>query len=517
MAEQSGSLSRDLSPYFVYALLAATLGPLQFGFHLAELNAPEEVVRCLKSTRGSGRSTTSLPQCIPMDSFAFGLVSSIFTLGGLIGALTSGPIAAKYGRLFAMRLATVFFTFGPVAEALAPNVPIMAVGRVISGLGAGSAVVVIPIYISEIAPPKHKGFFGSFTQVMINVGILTTQLLGLFLSYGQYWRVVLGIGGIIGLLQAVALLFSIESPKWDAEHGGASRARKHLRKLRGSSCNLEEEVDNWNFGSAFEREGTDAEYTSLSNTNIAKEEEEALLHNEGSSPSSDQRTHGKRDVLEQGTIGMFEVLLHPKYKRATLVVSTVMIAQQFCGINSIVMYGVRLLSGLLEASSGLLNVFVALLNLIITLSCAPLIDKFGRKPCLLMSISGMGMSSLLLAVAIARHIPVLAAITVITFVGSFGLGLGPVPYILSSELVGAEAVGATQSWALAANWIATFVVSQFFPVLNETLGGGRVYFLFAALAAFFAAFVAWFVPETKGRADADEVWGRVTNRQRRED
>ena len=190
-----------------------------------------------------------------MDSFAFGLVSSIFTLGGLVGALTSGSIAAKYGRLFAMRLATAFFTFGPVAEALAPGVPVMALGRCISGLGAGAAVVVIPIYISEIAPPKHKGFFGSFTQVMVNLGILIAQLLGLFLSYGQYWRAILGIGGVIGAVQAAALLFSVESPKWDAEHGGPSRARRHLHKLRGSACDLQEEVDSWRASSAAEREG----------------------------------------------------------------------------------------------------------------------------------------------------------------------------------------------------------------------------------------------------------------------
>ena len=181
------------------------------------------------------------------------------------------------------------------------------------------------------------------------------------------------------------------------------------------------------------------------------------------------------------------------------------------------MYGVRLLSSLLAASSGLLNVFVALLNLVVTVSCAPLVDRVGRKPCLVLSISGMGISSLLLGIAILQHVPILAAITVLTFVGSFGLGLGPVPFILSSELVGPEAVGATQSWALAANWIATFVVSQFFPVLNDSIGGGRVYFLFAGLALGFTVFVTWFVPETKGKLDADEVWGRKTNSERRED
>lgn len=107
--------------------------------------------------------------------------------------------------------------------------------------------------------------------------------------------------------------------------------------------------------------------------------------------------------------------------------------------------------------------------------------------------------------------------SVLTFVSSFGLGLGPIPFILSSELVGSEAVGATQSWALAANWIATFVISQFFPIVNDKLGNGIVYFFFAGMAVVFGAFTAWFVPETKGKANADEVWGRKKAGSERED
>ena len=100
-----------------------------------------------------------------MNPFEIGVVSSIFTIGGLIGALVAGSAAARYGRLSTMRYTTGFFTFGPIFEATAPNVGLMSLGRFISGIGAGAAVVVVPIYISEIAPPQQKGFFGSFTQV----------------------------------------------------------------------------------------------------------------------------------------------------------------------------------------------------------------------------------------------------------------------------------------------------------------------------------------------------------------
>lgn len=194
-----------------------------------------------------------------------------------------------------------------------------------------------------------------------------------------------------------------------------------------------------------------------------------------------------------------------------------MLAQQACGVNSVMMYGVSVLSGVLPTSSAALNVIVALVGPVVTLACAPLPDRLGRKPCLLLSIAGMGVSSLVLAIAIAHSIAVLSGVMVLTFVASFSLGLGPIPFILSSELVGPEAVGATQSWALASNWIATFVVAQFFPVLNEAMGKGRVYFLFAGMALAFGLFTAWWVPETKGKRDADEVWGRKNVREGRVD
>jgi MFS family permease len=219
-----------------------------------------------------------------------------------------------------------------------------------------------------------------------------------------------------------------------------------------------------------------------------------------------------QDVKKE-VLGIFQVFSHPYYSRATLTVMTVMVAQQWCGINSIIMYGVSLLSDLLAANSALLNIFVSILNIVVTTSCAPLVDIWGRKPCLLGSIGGMGLSSVLLGIGIRAAIPGLSAIAVLLFVAAFGLGLGPVPYILSSELVGPEAVGATQSWALVANWISTFVVAQFFPIVNQALGKGFVYFIFAGMAAGFFIFVTFMVPESKGKKDADEVWGRSPRRE----
>ncbi|KAF1821083.1 general substrate transporter [Dissoconium aciculare CBS 342.82] len=494
---------KNLTPTFIYLLITATIGPLLFGFHLAELNAPQEVITCVKKGRGTSSAirdglesrSIGLPQCIPMDALQFGMVTSFFTLGGLAGALLAGPMTAKRGRLPTMALTATFAVTGPTFEALAPSFGALAVGRFLSGVGAGAATVVAPIYISEIAPPSQKGFFGSFTQVMINLGILITQVMGLFLSRGQLWRIILATGGVIAIAQIAGLVIGgQESPKWLVDNGKPAEARRILQKLRGHRVDISAETTGWG----------------LQNEHNIEEEQENLLADERSSqtlPPNDNRPSGSRSE-SRTALGPFAVLVHPDYWPAVFAVTTIMVAQQLTGINSIVMYGVALLSDLLAANSAMLNVIVALVNIVVTVAGAPLVDRLGRKTCLLMSMGGMGASSLVLGFGIMNSIPILSAVAVLFFVAAFGLGLGPVPFILASELVNSEAVGATQSWALAANWTATFFVAQFFPIVNEKLGKGQVYFVFAGFAALFGAFTAWWVPETKGKADADEVWGR---------
>jgi sugar porter (SP) family MFS transporter len=504
LPEEHGTMAADTAArstvYLWYLVLIATVGPLHFGYHLvryldnhrypaklisllqAELNAPAKVIRCEKKSSPT-TGAIHLPQCIPMDNTEFAIIQSIFTLGGLFGALIAGPLATRYGRLLTMRLTTIFFILGPAAEALAPNMALISLGRFLSGVGSGAATVVCPIYVSEISPLEKRGLYGAFTQVMVNVGILTTLLLGYFLSHGNYWRLVLAVAGMIGVVQFFGLLGAPETPKWLAEHKKTNKARQVLQRIRGEDANIEDETKHWKSDSS---EG----------------EEEALL----AAPSGESPP-------QRPAVSFMDVVRQSRYRRAVIAVVAVMAAQQLTGINSIMMYSVSILGGLLPTSATLLTVAVSVLNVIITLVCAPLADKIGRKSCLLLSITGMGISSAFLALGLEFGVSVLSAIATLTFVASFGVGLGPVPFILASELVGPEAVGATQSWALAANWIATFAVAQFFPIIDEAVGGhGRVYWLFAGMALLLGSFISWWVPETNGKASADEVWGYTEDR-----
>ncbi|KAJ5153476.1 uncharacterized protein N7482_009954 [Penicillium canariense] len=485
MATGDSTRSR-VTPYLIYLVFIVTLGPLQFGYHLAELNAPQAVVTCeRKSIHASSAATTGLPQCIPMSPSQFGLVSSVYTLGGLAGALLAGPVSTKYGRRIALFATTIFFVLGPVAETLAPAIPVLTLGRFLSGIGSGAAIVVGPIYVSEIAPPASRGFFGAFTQVMTNVGILLTQGLGYFWSHDSFWRLILAVAGMIGFLQFLGLLMVPESPTWLAEHHQVNYARRVLQRIRGHDANIELETQGWR-------------------TSGVPAEEESLLGPSPANPSTQT----------PAPVTILQAVRDPYYRPAIIAVVGVMIAQQFTGINSIIMYSVSLLQSILPTTAALLTVLISAINLVMTLACSPLPDRIGRKTCLLLSIAGMGGSSILLALGIYFNQQIPSAIAALLFVACFAVGLGPVPFILASELVGPEAVGAAQSWALAANWIATFVVAQFFPVLNDALGGrGKVYWVFAAMAGLLGGFIYYWVPETKGKANADEVWGRMDRRQ----
>ncbi|PHH75464.1 hypothetical protein CDD82_4440 [Ophiocordyceps australis] len=490
--------------YLTLLVAIATLGSMQFGFHLAELNAPQDVLTCRKASVWNHVHMSGFPSCIQMSEAAFATISSIFTLGGLVGALCAGPLTSLHGRLFSMRLTALLYLFGALAESIALTVPVLAAGRLFSGFAAGASTVVVPLYLNEAAPPPQRGLFGFMTQISVNFGILFAQVLGYFLSSQDAgrWRWILATAAFIATAQGAGLLILPESPAWLATHGDAHGARRTLQRLRGKGVDIHQEVASWSADGSPDNDHD--EQRSLL-TQLDDTEPDAAPP----SPLGPAPVHTTPDHL-----GFIEVVQHSRYQPAIVAVVGIMFAQQLCGINSIIMYSVSLFANLFPVSSALLTILISVVNLVMTTACAPLPDRLGRKTCLLISIVGQGTSSLVLALSIIFGAKMLSAIAVLFFVAFFAVGLGPVPFLMAPELVGQEAVGATQSWCLAANYIATFLVAQFFPLvntaMNRVLGGhGWVYFVFAALALASAVFVWLWVPETRGKKDVDQVWGRV--------
>lgn len=425
-----------------------------------------------------------------MNTSQWGMVQSIYTVGGLVGALLGGPFATHVGPLFAIKCACPFLFFGSAAEAFAQDLSILALGRFLSGTGAGSCTVVCPIYVAQVSPVSKRGVFGSFTQVMINAGILVAQLLGFFLSHGKQWRLIFLVGSAISLAQYCGCVLSSESPRWLAENHRPLEAQRVLQIIRGAEFDFEPEIQEW----TVQCDGMG--------------EQEPLL-----GPSTG------RGKLPSPKISVITVLRERRHRRALVAVTIPMLAQQLCGINSVVMYSISILGAVLpSAAAGLVTVLVSGINVLVTVVCSPLVDRWGRKTCLLLSIGGMGTGAALLALGLAADVPAVSVVATLSFVCSFGLGLGPVPFILAPELVvgGPQALGPTSSLALAANWLSTFTVAQFFPMLNHALPRGAAFSLFTALAAVFAVLVWRFVPESAGATTAEEVWRSFDGERERE-
>ncbi|RKF53065.1 putative metabolite transport protein [Golovinomyces cichoracearum] len=499
-----GQFRSEITFVLVFSIIISTLCPFQYGLHLAELNAPHDMIICetkpVTDKLVSSKNFQFL-DCIQMTEAEFAFLTSVYILGGLIGAILAGPASGRYGRLLSMRLSCLFFTIGSIVETVSDSVPTMSTGRFINGLGAGTATVVTPLYIHEIAPPKMRGLLGTMTQIMICLGILTTQTLGYIFSSDAQWRIIIGFGAGLGIFSLVALFFIPESPTWLAANNNLQLAKKIMQRIRGADHPTRGEIAKWN------------------NHSDTSTEEDPLLTSTDQDHVGQSGPYNSRDLITNNTEpqqkGFFSLIRDPSYRPATFILIGIMFAQQFSGVNSVNLYSVSLFRGALPVSSMFLTILISCINIVVTILCAPLSDIIGNKKCLLISIISMGIMSFCLAISLMLTKQLLSAIFVVLFVISFAVGLGPVPFRMASELVGEEAVSAAQSWSLAGNYISTYIVAQFFPIVNFWMnakwgGMGWVYFLFTAFLGMSAIFVALLVPQSKGKVKTGEVDGQAT-------
>lgn len=306
--------------------------------------------------------------------------------------------------------------------ATATSVGQMQLGRFVAGLGAGSAIVVVPMYLNEISPPHLRGMLGFMNQFSINVGILLAQCLGLVYSNYNQWRYILYFGAGLGAVNIVLLSLIPESPKWLASQGRQGAARKSLQYLR-SSPDVETEF---------------ASFTT--------DEEEGLLNE---SVSYDRATN---------QVSIWQFCTAKVHRAKFTAVAGVMLFQQLCGVNSIIFYGVSVLATLLPQLAPVINCVISILNCFVTAFSSTIVDKYGRKLLLISSISGMAVASTLLGFGILHSLSTLSAFSATFFVISFAMGLGPIPFMIISELVPESSVGAAQSVGTTINWFATFLV-----------------------------------------------------------
>lgn len=326
-------------------------------------------------------------------------------------------------------------------------------------------------------------------QLGIVVGILLAQVLGLYLSTPTGWRTILLTGAALSALQLFLLPFCVESPRYLAlQPGGSVKAKKALQILRGRQ-DVGKEIREWtrqdDRAVAAEEEGHSGSSPLLSDpSDSARGEEQPLQHR-----TFDAHNHG---------ISVAEFVRLPQYRRQALILLVVQLTQQLSGINGVIFYSTAIMSQVLPSSGAMITVYISVVNTIMTLISAYLMDRAPRRTLLLTSSVSMGACSFLLAFSLGYEIPVLSAVSIIAFVASFAIGLGPIPFLIIPEVVDTIGVASASAFALSINFVANFVVAAMFLKLQEWWGG-NVFYLFCMILTGLSVAMHRIVPETKGK------------------
>lgn len=488
------------------------LGSLQFGYHMSELNSPESIISCRDTRPGSVPYEESwfgergFVKCIPLTTEQVGLVTSIFSIGGLIGSFYVGSAADRIGRRKTALVHCLVYFIGSTLNGLSNNFYSLLFGRFIAGLGAGAALVVTPIFINEISPTDKKGLLGSMNQVSVNIGILFTQLLALKWCNNNDWRLLLFMGSLLSLVNFVlVLLYVDESPMWLFNNGAINDAFVNLHRLReGDYNNSRSEVNAW--GRSNNDEALLLPNDIESNTDSAS--------TTTATTTTDRDTTVDIDIPpppnggQAATVVTLETYLKsPEFNNSKIVATGILIFQQFCGINSIIFYGVSVLISIFPNYAIIINCLISLVNVVITFVAATFVDRLGRKPLLLTSVTFMGVSTVLIGLGIIFSNSISSIVGTFAYITFFAIGLGPIPFLLVSEVTQSRAKASAQSWGTTMNWLATFIVGFLFPILKNSWIGGGVYFIFTVMCGVTFGFIKRRIPETKGKSSYEEVWG----------
>lgn len=393
------------------------------------------------------------------------VVSSVL-LGALIGALAGGILADRIGRRRLLIVTAAVFGVGAIGAAVAPDVALLLVARVVAGAAIGTASFVTPLYISEIAPLAIRGRLVSINQVALTSGIVISYGVDYAFAGAAAWRWMFALAVIPAAVFGAGMLFVPDSPRWLASRGQLDRARAVLNRIRAP-------------------DQVESELTGIQNS-LAQQE------------------------------GHWSELLGPLLRPAMVVGIGLAIAQQITGINTVIYYAPTILNsaGVSTASVAILaSVGVGVVNVLLTLVAMRLIDRVGRRPLLLVSLAGMALSLFVLGFAfalpqLAGSLGWIAVAGLMIYVGSFAVGLGPVFWLMLSEIYPLRIRGRAMSVGTLANWGANLVVAASFLTLTQVWGAASTFWVYGLVSVGAWVFAFVLVPETKGRSleDIEAHW-----------
>jgi sugar porter (SP) family MFS transporter len=406
------------------------------------------------------------------DPALVGWANSCALIGCLVGSLMAGALSDKFGRKRLLVLAAVIFAVTSVGNALAHNFTVFIAWRMLGGVAIGLASSLSPMYISEVAPAQMRGKLVSINQLTIVVGVLAAQLINWYLVrnlpagatdefikeswFGQQgWRWMFGLTAAPSLLFLLGMFFVPESPRWLAKNGKAERARGVLTKIGGASY-------------------ADAAFGEINST-LASEEIRRVR---------------------------FADLLDPRMAKVLVLGIVLAVFQQWCGINSIFNYAEEIFRAAgYDISTVLKNIaWTGSVNMVFTFVALGTVDRVGRRPLMLFGAASLAVIYTVMGFCYSQHVqglPVL--LLVLAAIAAYSMSLAPVTWVVISEIFPNRIRGAAMSVAVSALWIACFLLTYMFPILNAKLGPAGTFWLYAVICVAGLVFIFFKLPETKGK------------------
>ncbi|TDG49640.1 hypothetical protein AWZ03_003878 [Drosophila navojoa] len=396
-----------------------------------------------------------------VSSEQYSWVSSFMTLGAACVCIPIGFLINFIGRKWTMLLLVIPFVLGWALLIWAQSVIMMYIARFILGIAGGAFCVTAPMYTGEIAQKDIRGTLGSFFQLMITIGILFVYGIGAGLDVNKMSIVC----GIIPIIFGVIFFFMPESPTYLVSKNRSESAVKSIQWLRGTEYDYRAELE--------ELHQTDRE-------------------------------------IRQNKVNILAALARPVTIKALCISLGLMFFQQLSGINAVIFYSEAIFEDANTGiSSSMSTILIGVMQVVATFVSTMVVDKLGRRILLLASGAVMALSTTAIGVYFymkdknagsVENLGWLPVASLCIFMIMFSIGYGPVPWLMMGELFATDIKGFAGSIAGTTNWVLAFIVTKTFKNLNDALGSGGTFWLFAGVTVVGVIFVALAVPETKGKS-----------------
>ncbi|KAM3967504.1 trehalose transporter BmTRET1 [Aphomia sociella] len=401
-------------------------------------------------------------------------VGGLMPLAALVGGISGGPLIEYLGRRMAITGTAVPFFLGWMLIANAYNVPMVLVGRALSGICVGVVSLAFPVYLGEVLQPEVRGAFGLLPTAFGNTGILLAYFVGSYLD----WSKLAFVGAALPVPFFLLMLLTPETPCWYVTKGRIEEARKALQWLRGKHISIDKEM----------RDLT-------------------------------------RLQAESNLVGgnMYGQLFSRRFMPAILISLGLMVFQQFSGINAVIFYAESIfqMSGS-SIDKNLSSIIIGLVNFVSTFIATALIDRLGRK--ILLYISSTSMIITLITLGSYCYLKVtgvdvsaygwLPLACLVIYVLGFSIGFGPIPWLMLGEILPSKIRSTAAALATGLNWTCAFIVTKTFHNISVAIHMHGTLWLFAVICLIGLFFVIFFVPETRGKS-LEEIELKLTGGSRR--